>query len=436
MAQMEKTTLRIMERKEEFIRIAKDIFEHPECALEEKYASEALTNFLARNGFSVTLGVAGLETAFEARRGSGKPVLGFLAEYDALPGLHQEPVSRRCGNNGPGHGCGHHLLGAGCAAAAIAVADQMKEEDLPGTIIVYGCPAEEIMCGKVVMGKSGCFDQLDAAITWHPFARNRVSEDVYQAMDSVKFHFSGTASHAAAMPELGRSALDAAELMNVGVNYLREHVPDDVRMHYIYTNGGEKPNIVPDRAEVWYYLRANSRKTVDDVRERVLNIARGAALMTGTSAEMELLTGCSSTKLNTAMNQVFYDAMARTPLPTYTDAEMSLLNAIDRQLDPDSRCAGFCQHLCPLEGHPVHISGSTDVSDVSVIVPTVTLNAAAATYKTPMHHWTFTAQAGSTVGYKAMLYAAQCMAAGTMELLRAPEKLAQIKAEFEREQNC
>lgn len=431
MAGMNQAAQRVLNNKEEFLGVAKDIFEHPEVAMEEVYSSQALAACMERHGFQVTWGLVGMETAFEAVRGSGAPVLGFLAEYDALPGLCQGPTAVRGTETGPGHGCGHHLIAGGCAAAAVAVAEELKAQGLPGTVILYGCPAEETLQGKTQMTKAGCFDKLDAAITWHPFARNRVSEDIYQAMDSIKFQFFGKSAHAAAMPEMGRSALDAAELMNVGVNYLREHVADDVRMHYVYTNGGDKPNVVPDQAEVWYYLRAKSRKTLNDVRDRVLNIAKGAAMMTETSVEVKLLAGCSETKLSMKLNEVFYEAMKDLPLPSYTKEELDLLDQIDRQLDPAAGKGTFCRELLPLEGRPVYITGSTDVSDVSMVVPTVTLNAAAATYKTPVHHWMFTAQAGSGIGYGAMLYAAQGMAAGAMELVRCPEKLAEIKQEFQ-----
>ena len=224
----------------ELAETARYIFAHPEVAWEETLSSECLAGFLERQGFSVTWNAAGLKTAFTAEWGEGRPILGFLAEYDALPGLFQKPESHKTAENGgrPGHGCGHNLLGTACAGAAAAVKAFLQDEQLPGTIRVYGCPAEEVVAGKIQMDRAGLFDDLSAAVTWHPFDRNRISYDIWMAQDVKNYTFRGVSAHAAKHPELGRSALDAAELMNIGVNYLREHVTDDVRMHYTYTDTG------------------------------------------------------------------------------------------------------------------------------------------------------------------------------------------------------
>ena len=271
------------------------IFHNPELSLKEYKSSRKLAEFLESEGFKVRWGIAGFETAFAAEWSSGQdrneqgknvqtgvePVIGFLAEYDALPGLGQECVPRQQQDGGPGHGCGHNLLGTACAGAACDLKDRMQAENLPGIIRVYGCPAEEIVVGKIRMNEQGVFDDLSVAVTWHPFDRNRVSYDIWQAQDIKNYKFYGTAAHASKHPEMGRSALDAAELMNVGANYLREHVTDDVRMHYTYTNTDGPANIVPAYASTNYFIRSNKWERTEDASKRVDNCARRAALMTG-----------------------------------------------------------------------------------------------------------------------------------------------------------
>lgn len=243
--------------------IAQDIFCHPELAYEELYASRLLATFLESQGFKITWKTAGINTAFTAIWGSGSPRLGFLAEYDALPEID--------------HACGHNLLGTGVCAAACALKNDMETSKMPGTILVYGCPAEEIMSGKIVMTKAGVFDDLDVAVMWHPFDRNRISNDIWQAQDIKNYTFHGVSSHASRSPEEGRSALDAAELMNIGVNYLREHVPDDVRMHYAYLDNHIPANVVPDLAKTNYFIRSALRSRTDEASRRVDDCARGGS---------------------------------------------------------------------------------------------------------------------------------------------------------------
>lgn len=401
---------------------AQFIFEHPEVALEEKKSSESLAKFMEDQGFSIERKIGGLETAFVATWGKGEPVLGFLAEYDALPGLGQNPVAERSEIAGCGHGCGHSVLGVGAAAAAAALKSELEASGKSGTIKLFGCPAEEIMYGKIVMTEQGCFDNLDAAITWHPSDVNRVGEDIYQAIDCKKFSFFGVSSHAAGSPHLGRSALDAAELMNVGVNYLREHVTDDVRIHYTYLEAGVKPNIVPDFAQTSYYIRGKNRKNVDDASKRIEKIAEGAALMTDTTYKSELVASCMETKLNFTLLDVFYEAMKEVQLPIYTEEEIQFAKAISKEgnLDNEGKYFGGLQRY---ERRPIDIFLSTDVANVSHYVPTVTLNAATACKGTPLHHWAFTAQAGSSIGYKSMIYVARCMALGGLKLIDNPKIL-------------
>ena len=417
------------QNKEEMIQTADDIFRHPELSGQEVYSSERLAAFLEKQGFSIQWKIAGFETAFIAQWGSNKPVIGYLAEYDALPGLGQEPVSECRTDDGPGHGCGHNLLGTACAAAACALKAQMEAAGVEGTIRVYGCPAEEIVIGKIKMNEAGVFDDLSAAVTWHPFDRNRVSYDIWQAQDVKNYAFYGTAAHAAKHPELGRSALDAAELMNVGVNYLREHVADDVRMHYTYTNTDGPANIVPDYASTNYFIRSGRRDRTEDASRRVDDCARGAALMTGTRVEIELVTSNREMKVNRALAELFYEAMEQIPLPEHTEEELEFARNISEAAGLKNDGVYFTE-LEPLEEEPVLLNIGTDVSDVSHTVPTVMLSAAVMCKGTPLHHWTTTAQAGMSIGQKGMLYVAECMALGGWMLMREPGRLEQVWRDF------
>lgn len=405
------------------------IFSHPEISGNEKKSSGKLAEFLESEGFTVRWGLAGFETAFVAEWGNGKPVIGFLAEYDALPGLGQEIACEYRPTGGPGHACGHNLLGTACAGAAIDLKDRMEAERLKGTIRVYGCPAEETVVGKIRMNEKGVFDDLSAAVTWHPFDRNRVSYDIWQAQDIKNYRFFGTAAHASKHPEMGRSALDAAELMNVGVNYLREHVTDDVRLHYTYTNTDGPANIVPAFAATNYFIRSTKWERTKDASERVDNCAKGAALMTGTRVEIERVTCNKEMKLNRTLAEVFYEEMKKIPVPVYTEEETDFAKKI-------SEAAGFQNNgeyfrgLEPLEDKPVPLSIGTDVSDVSHTVPTIMLSAAAMCIGTPLHHWAAAAQAGMSIGRKGMMYAASCMAAGAYRLVTEEKILEQAWKEM------
>ena len=418
--------------REEIVKKMKDtadyIFCHPEPSLNEYQSSRALASFLEDEGFKVSWGLAGFETAFLAEWSNGqsdaaagvKTVVGFLAEYDALPGLGQGCVPEQKQNGEPGHGCGHNLLGTACAGAACELKERMRSEKLPGTIRVYGCPAEEIVVGKIRMNEQGIFDDLSVAVTWHPFDRNRVSYDIWQAQDIKNYKFYGTSAHASKHPEMGRSALDAAELMNVGVNYLREHVTDDVRMHYTYTNTDGPANIVPAYASTNYFIRSNQWERTEDASERVDNCARGAALMTGTRVEIERVTCNKEMKVNRTLAEVFYEEMENIPAPDYTEEEIEFARKISEAAGFDNGGVYFTG-LEPLEDEPVSLSIGTDVSDVSHTVPTIMLSAAAMCRGTPLHHWAATAQAGMSIGRKGMNYAAECMAAGAYRLIKDPE---------------
>ena len=421
------------------------IFRHPELSLKEYQSSRALAAFLEDEGFKVSWGLAGFETAFAAEWRStqggdravgtlgiaGKPVIGFLAEYDALPGLGQECVPEQKQNGEPGHGCGHNLLGTACAGAACELKERMQAENLQGTIRVYGCPAEEIVVGKIRMNEQGIFDDLSVAVTWHPFDRNRVSYDIWQAQDIKNYKFYGISAHASKHPEMGRSALDAAELMNVGVNYLREHVTDDVRMHYTYTNTDGPANIVPAYASTNYFIRSNKWERTEDASERVDNCARGAALMTGTRVEIERVTCNKEMKVNRTLAEVFYEEMKKIPAPAYTEEEIEFARKISEAAGFDNKGEYF-SGLESLEDEPVPLSIGTDVSDVSHTVPTIMLSAAAMCKGTPLHHWAATAQAGMSIGQKGMDYAAECMAAGAYRLVKNPEVIERAWKEMAR----
>lgn len=421
----------IREHKREMEELSDVIFRHPEVSLQERESSRYLAGWLEEKGFEITWGIAGLETAFLAEWGSGEPRIGFLAEYDALPGLGQEVSCQYRPTGGAGHGCGHNLLGTACAGAACALKAWMETKNISATVRVYGCPAEEIVTGKIIMNKAGVFAGLSAAVTWHPFDRNRVSYDIWQAQDIKNYKFYGTAAHASRHPELGRSALDAAELMNVGVNYLREHVAEDVRMHYTYTNTDGPANIVPAYASTNYFIRSAKWERTQDASGRVDDCARGAAMMTGTRVEIERVTCNREMKLNRTLAEIFYQAMEQIPVPEYTKEELDFAARISEAAGLDNQGSYF-SGLEPLEEEPVRLSIGTDVSDVSHTVPTVMLSAAAMCKGTPLHHWAATAQAGMGIGKKGMLYAAECMALGCIRLLQEPELLVRIWKEHER----
>ncbi|HWV24021.1 MAG TPA: amidohydrolase, partial [Thermomicrobiales bacterium] len=272
------------ERQPRFVGISDQIWENPQVALAESFACQLQADDLERDGFTITRDISGMPTAFMAEwsQGEGGPKIGFLGEYDALPGLSQknQDIQDPIVLDGPGHGCGHNLLGTASLAAASVMKAWLQHTGKPGTIRYYGCPAEETCEGKVFMARAGVFDDLDMSLTWHPGSTNTVWAGSSLAVNNIKFRFRGRTAHAAANPETGRSSLDAVELMNVGVNFLREHMPEKARVHYVITNGGGAPNVVPDDCEVWYFIRSPERSQVEELTERVKKIAQGAALMT------------------------------------------------------------------------------------------------------------------------------------------------------------
>lgn len=432
-------------RQQELADLSREIWEYAELSEEEHRSSRRLAAYLKENGFAVEEGVCGLPTAFCAKWGSGNPVISFLGEYDALPGLSQKalPEQAPVRAGAPGHACGHNLLGSGMAGSAAAVRGLLERYRLPGTVQYFGCPAEEIMLGKIVMAKQGAFDSSDVCLTWHPMASNTVSDYSYSAMTSMKFTFLGKTAHAAAAPEQGRSALDAVELMNVGANYLREHIIPQARVHYVITDGGGKPNVVPGRAQSWYYVRAPYKEQVEEITKRLIDVSNGAALMTGTTVMHEVLSGCSNNILNGPLNRLLYESMTRVPVPDWTQEELEFAKKLQDTFPDQVRrnallefsvmeLEGQILHsgVTPLKAAPAFLAGSTDVSDVSAAVPTGQVFTCCMPVGTPGHTWQVAACAGMSIGQKGMLYAAKVIADTAMRLFCMPELLAEIKADF------
>lgn len=427
-----------------FTEMAQKIWENPQIAYEEEYASELQMIALKQSGFTIQTNIGGASTAFVAEYGSGKPIIGILGEYDALPGLSQtvSAVHNEVVPNGPGHGCGHNLLGTAGVEAVMAVKKAMEAQGLEGTIRYYGCPAEEVLSGKTFMARDGVFDDLDCALTWHPGTSNFVVNMSMQAMVSIKFHFKGITAHAAGAPHAGRSALDAVELMNVGSNYMREHMLDGSRIHYVITNGGLAPNIVPDRASVWYYLRAATKEQVDDMRARVQNIAKGAALMTDTEVSSEILAFAYETLPNDALNDLMYENMKMAGAPHFTESELEFASKLVKTVDENivemskKQYGGRVEEVLPtsfdyhkqLKG--VSVGGSTDVGDVSWITPVGQVMTTCAPVGVQAHSWQATASYGSSIGFKGMHLAAKTMALSLFDLLTNQELIDKAREEF------
>lgn len=426
--------------------IADQVWDFAEVGFQEVKSSKLQADYLEQNGFAVKRGVGGVPTAFIAEWGSGRPIIGYLGEFDALAGVSQEVSPERKPRvvGGPGHGCGHNVLGTGALGAALALKHAFEETKTPGTVRYYGCPAEELLAGKVYMARAGVFDDLDVAITWHGGSTNTVRLGSGNAMDSAKFRFFGKTAHAAGDPHNGRSALDAVELMNVGANYLREHVINTARIHYVITEGGGQPNVVPAEAEVWYFVRAPHRSQVEEIYARLLDVARGAALMTGTTFKENYLTGCYEVLLNETLAEVMWKALQRVGPPKFDEKDLEFARKLAETFDKanleqmvkspefkDLKGQVLNTTLVPPSGKGRAGGGSTDVGDVSWIVPTVQMSAATVPLGCPGHSWQNCASSGSSIGNKAMLVAAKTMALCGWELVQHPEEIAKAKAEFD-----
>ena len=430
----------IDENAEALCELSDGIWRFAEPAFQEHESAALLADAVEAGGLTVERGVAGMPSAFLASYGSGKPVVGILAEYDALPGLSQKPVPHKdpLVEGGCGHGCGHNLLGVGSTGAVMAVSTALARTGARGTIELFGCPAEEGGSGKAYMVREGLFEDVDIVLHWHPGSRSRAMCYGTLAVNRAKFRFHGLSSHAAGGPEQGRSALDAVELMNVGVNYLREHTPEKSRLHYIITGGGERPNIVPDFAESWYYVRAPNMQDVQEIWERVLDIARGAALMTRTEHEVGDINGSYDVLPNDSLARVVDRQLRRIGPPVFTEDEMVFGRELREAVANDGgreRGASEKDGVSPLDADisPIehgHHAGSTDVGDVSWTVPTGGVSVAARVRGTPGHSWPCTATSGMSIGHKGMLVAAKVLCATALELLSKPELVAAAKEEF------
>jgi aminobenzoyl-glutamate utilization protein B len=424
---------RVDASKAAYDEIALKIWNYAEIGYQEVKSSGLLQEKLKSEGFSVQAGVAGIPTAFVATYGSGSPVIGVLAEFDALPGVSQDAVpekKERAGSTA-GHACGHHLFGTASVQSAVAVKDWLKSTGGKGTIRVYGTPAEEGGSGKVYMVRAGLFNDVDVVVHWHAGDRNLVTMMPSLANRSGKFRFRGVASHAAASPERGRSALDGVEAMDHMVNMLREHVPDSTRIHYVITKGGEAPNVVPAFAEVYYYVRSPSREIVADVWARVEQAATGAALGTGTKVDWEITGGVYDLLPNEALGRVMQQNLETVGGVTYTAEERAFALKIGQTVFGKAPAPETAALVLPFNPNPPREGGgSTDVGDVSWTVPTVGMRSATWAPGTPAHSWQAVACGGTTLGLKGMNVAAKTMAGAMVDYFSRPEVVAQAKAEF------
>ena len=411
--------------------VALQIWKFAEVGYQEEKSSALLQQQLTAAGFEVKAGVAEIPTAFVASYGSGEPVIGIIGEFDALPGLSQAAVPERnpLVENGPGHGCGHHLFGTASTAAAIAVKEWLAATKRPGTIRFFGTPAEEGGSGKVYMLRAGLFDDVDAVVTWHPGDRNSVSASSTLANVNGKFRFRGLSAHASSAPHRGRSALDGVEAMNAMVNLMREHIPQDARIHYVITNGGRAPNVVPDFAEVYYYARHNDMRVLDEIWDRINDAAKGAALGTGTTMELEVMGSVWNVLPNSYLVGVMQKNLQEVGGYEYTPQEVAFANTLRKSLGGTLPPIDQANTVLTPQGGVG--SASTDVGDVSWRVPTVQLTAATWVPGTPAHSWQAVAAGGTSIGIKGMTVAAKTMALTAMDLFTDPTHVQKARAEFD-----
>ncbi len=422
----------IREHQDAIGAIALAMWEHPEGGFQEVYGSNLQKEYLTKRGYRVTAPVGDVETGFIAEYGSGSPVIGFLGELDALPGLSQKVALDHQPIEGQsyGHACGHHLLGAGSLLAFLATAEIMKRDNLPGTIRYYGCPAEESFGGKSYMARTGCFEDLDCALTWHPDGKNGVIYHSTTGFQLMEFHFYGKEAHAGVSPHMGRSALDAVELMDVGANYLREHIPDGCRIHYIITDGGLAVNIVPGTASVRFAIRAPEMTIMEDMYERLVDIARGAALMTGTKMEHEIKSRYYNVMPNYTLNDLMMENLRSIPAIEYTKEESDFLNAMSASyteeelerachntlIDAGELENGIPKEILKIGRKGLNAGGSSDIGDVSWITPMSELRTACCPIVVAHHTWQATACFGTSFAVKGMAYAAETLALTTYDL--------------------
>lgn len=435
----------IEQKRDAFIKVSDSIWEFAETRFEEYRSAELLAQTLESEGFQVERGVGGIKTAFIGSFGSGKPVVAILGEFDALSGMSQKKAQAKQEPEVPGgngHGCGHNLLGTASLAAAVAVKQYMEENNIKGTVRYYGCPGEEGGSGKTFMARAGLFDDVDFALCWHPMGYNSIMAVESLANYQVYFKFRGKSSHAAASPHLGRSALDAVELMNIGVNYLREHIIPEARVHYAVTNtGGLSPNVVQAYAEVLYLVRAPKVDQVQDIYERVCKIAQGAALMTETELEIVFDKACSNLVQNKVLEQVMYRNYQELGVPAFDEQELKLAKDVRATLSPEERSTSqkespdgpdvdMVTWLNPYTGATIPLNGSSDVGDVSWITPTAQCTTACFVNGSTLHSWQWVTLGATSIAHKGMLHAGKVMAATAVDMLNNPEWIDQAKAEL------
>ena len=436
----------VEDRRERLESLANHIWENPELALQETEAAAVIQETLSEEGFEIESGIGGLETAFVARYGEGDPVVGTMGEYDALPGISQKRSAERepIGEGEPGHGCGHNLFGVGSLGAALAVKDAIDRGDAEGTVLYYGTPAEEVGIGKVVMAREGAFDEADAIVSWHPGWNNSPGKGSSLAVDGWEVTFEGESSHAAAAPEAGRSALDALQLMNTGVEYMREHVPEAARIHYVIKEGGDAANVVPPVATGEYLVRAPDREQVEEISGWIEDIAEGAALMADVDATVRKTSGLYEVRPNVTLGDLVYETME--DLGSFEiegeDAEIAeelretlgdVSGALSRvPEDVREQAAEATMFTEPVDAADEGKTGSysTDSGDVSQVVPLGRLSAATWPVGTPAHSWQAVAASG-TVGTEGMVYAAKTIGGTLYDLLDDPQLLDDAASEFE-----
>ena len=441
---------------ESYTALSDAIWDHPEVNFHEDYSAGLIRDALLQNGFTITDRLGGMPNAFRAQYGSGKPVIAYLGEFDALSSLSQkagcaekEPITP----GAPGHGCGHNLLGVGALGAAIALKEMIQAKNLSGTVVYFGTPAEETGSAKTFLARDGFFNGIDAMLTWHPWDYTGIWPGGSLANVKMIFRFKGQSAHAAGSPELGRSALDALELMNVGVQFLREHVPEDTRIHYAITNaGGASPNVVQASAEAVYLVRSPRLGDLEGIKQRVIDCARGAAIMTGTTMEMEFVKGCSNILPNTTMEELLVTTMHELGVPEYDDNELALAKSLHDALESPEKTLIKISRLCSAkeraqvlshQGEPIYafiaphtptdsplITVSTDSGDASWCAPTSQISVAAWAADTPAHTWQVVAIGKSSIAHKAMLFAAKTLGAAGARLMADYELLSQAQTEF------
>ncbi len=418
------------DQSEAYGAIAQNIWDLAEMGYQEEKSSALLQKTLADAGFSITTGVAGIPTAFIAEYGSGTPIIAIMGEYDALPGLSQEAVpEKKSAGKAAGHACGHHLFGTASTAAAIATKDWMVANKTKGTIRFYGTPAEEGGGAKVYMSREGLFDDVDVALHWHPGALNAASAAAALSNISAKFRFYGVSAHAAGAPEKGRSSLDGVEAMNNMVNLLREHIPQETRIHYVITDGGKAPNVVPDFAEVYYYARHNRRDVVKGIFDRIVKAAEGAALGTGTTMDYEIVNGVHELLPNITLQKVVHSNLSKVGGIEYTSEEKVFADKIAVSLGQEKADLATARNIQPFK-ETARAYGSTDVGDVSFVVPTVGFSTATWVPGTSAHSWQAVATGGTSIGIKGMMVAAKTLTMTAIDLFKDPKLVSAAKTEF------